>query len=216
VTQYLPLVMSAMLMSSSSVIDQAMAAWLGPGSVAALNYGNKIPAFLAGMGATALGTAVLPHFSRLVVVGDIVSLRHTIKTYTRWILAISVPCAVVFIAGSEWIVKLVFERGAFRPEDTLIVARIQQMYLLQVPFFVVGILAVRVLVAMSKNHLLTLMSVINLVVNVIGNIVFMRWLGVSGIALSTSVVYMVSMTMILIFVAKTLRDLERTGRAKHP
>jgi len=75
---------------------------------------------------------------------------------------------------------------------------------------------VRVLVAMSKNHLLTLMSVINLVVNVIGNIVFMRWLGVSGIALSTSVVYMVSMTMILIFVAKTLRDLERTGRGKHP
>jgi putative peptidoglycan lipid II flippase len=214
VKQYLPLVMSAMLMSSSSVIDQAMAAWLGPGSVSALNYGNKIPAFLAGMGATALGTAVLPHFSRLVVLGDIVSLRHTIKTYTRWILAISVPCAVLFIAGSEWIVKLLYERGAFRPEDTVIVARIQQMYLLQVPFFVVGILAVRVLLAMSKNHLLTLMSVINLVVNVIGNIVFMRWFGVSGIALSTSLVYVVSMIMILIFVARTLGELERTGRGQ--
>src|ERR1700694_1462359 len=112
--------MSAMIMSNSSVIDQAMAAWLGSGSVAALNYGNKIPAFLAGIGATALGTAVLPHFSRLVVLGDHVSLRHTLKTYTRWILAISVPCTVVFIVGSEWIVKLLFERGAFRPEDTVI------------------------------------------------------------------------------------------------
>jgi putative peptidoglycan lipid II flippase len=96
----------------------------------------------------------------------------------------------------------------------VIVARIQQMYLLQVPFFVLGILAVRVLVAMSKNHLLTLMSVINLVVNVIGNILFMRWFGVSGIALSTSLVYVVSMIMILIFVARTLGELERSGRRK--
>jgi putative peptidoglycan lipid II flippase len=73
---------------------------------------------------------------------------------------------------------------------------------------------VRVLLAMSKNHLLTLMSVINLVVNVIGNIVFMRWFGVSGIALSTSLVYVVSMIMILIFVARTLGELERTGRGQ--
>jgi putative peptidoglycan lipid II flippase len=207
--QYLPLAMSAVIMGSSSVIDQAMASWLGSGSVAALNYGNKIPAFVSGIGATALGTAVLPHFSRLVAVGDYVALRHTMSTYTRWVLAISVPVTLGFIAGSEWLVHTLFERGAFGPDDTLVVARIQQMYLIQVPFSVLGILAVRVLVAMSKNHLLTLMSVINLIVNVVGNVIFMRWFGVSGIALSTSVVYVVSMTMILILVGKNLRSLER-------
>jgi putative peptidoglycan lipid II flippase len=101
-------------------------------------------------------------------------------------------------------VRLVFQRGAFQAEDTLLVARIQQMYLLQVPFFVLGILGVRMLVALSKNHLLTIMAVVNLIVNVVGNLVFMRWFGVSGIALSTSVVYMVSMSMILILVARNL------------
>jgi putative peptidoglycan lipid II flippase len=184
-----------------------MASWLGSGSVSALNYGNKIPAFLSSIGVIALGTAVLPHFSRLVAVGDHAQLRHTIKTYARWILLISIPLTVVFIALSESIVKLVFERGAFGPEDTILVARVQQMYLLQVPFLVLGILGVRVLVAMSKNHLLTIMSVVNLAVNVVGNIVFMRWLGVSGIALSTSVVYMGSMSMILILLARSLTQL---------
>jgi putative peptidoglycan lipid II flippase len=199
-----PLTMSAVLMSGSTVIDQAMASWLGSGSVSALNYGNKIPAFLAGIGVVALGTAVLPHFSRLVAIGDHAALRHTLKTYTRWILLVSIPLTLAFIACSEWIVRLVFERGAFHAEDTLLVTRIQQMYLLQVPFFVLGMLGVRVLVAMSKNHLLTIMSVVNLAVNVVGNIVFMRWFGVSGIALSTSVVYIVSMSMILVLVARSL------------
>ena len=202
--QYVPLALSAVLMSGSTVIDQTMASWLGPGSVAALNYGNKIPAFLSGVGVIALGTAVLPHFSRLVAVGDHAELRQTFHTYTRWILMISIPLTAAFIASSEWIVKIVFERGAFRPDDTILVARIQQMYLLQVPFFVLGILGVRVLIAMSKNHLLTIMAVVNLTVNVIGNIVFMRWFGVSGIALSTSVVYMVSMSMILVLVSRSL------------
>jgi putative peptidoglycan lipid II flippase len=202
--QYIPLAMSAVLMSGSSVIDQAMASWLGSGSVSALNYGNKIPAFLSSVGVTALGAAVLPHFSRLVAVGDHQALRHTLKTYARWILLISIPLTALFIASSEWLVRLVFQRGAFQAEDTLLVARIQQMYLLQVPFFVLGILGVRMLVALSKNHLLTIMAVVNLIVNVVGNLVFMRWFGVSGIALSTSVVYMVSMSMILILVARNL------------
>lgn len=212
--QYVPLVLSAMIMGSSTVIDQAMASWLGSGSVAALNYGTKIPGILTGIGLTALGTAVLPHFSRLVALGDYSALRHTIKTYTRWIVVLSIPLTILFIVTSEWAVKLIFERGAFSADDTVLVTRIQQMYLLQVPFFVLGILGVRALVAMSKNHLLTMMSVVNLIANVVGNLIFMRWLGVSGIALSTSVVYMISMSMILGLVtwnlAKLQRDKEQT------
>jgi putative peptidoglycan lipid II flippase len=120
-----------------------------------------------------------------------------------------VPLTCVFMAGSEWIIRIAFQRGAFKPEDTALVSFIQQMYLLQVPFLVIGLLGVRLLVAMSRNHLLTFMSVVNLVVNVVGNLIFMRWFGAAGIALSTSVVYVVSMTMILVLVNRSLSTLER-------
>lgn len=210
--QYVPLVASAMIMGSAAVIDQAMASWLDSGSVAALNYGIKIPGILTGIGLTALGTAVLPHFSRLVALGDYAGLKHTLKTYARWIIMLSIPSTILFMACSEWMVKLLFERGAFRAEDTALVAQVQQMYLLQVPFFVLGILGVRALIAMSKNHLLTIMAVVNLVVNVIGNLIFMRWLGVSGIALSTSLVYMISMSMIWWLVARNLSRLQPDKR----
>lgn len=206
--QYVPLMLSAMIMGASTVVDQAMASWHGSGSVAALNYGMKIPGILTATGLVGLGTAVYPHFSRLVAAGDYAALRHTLKTYIRWIVILSVPLTLVFMAGSEWLVRMLFERGAFTPADTALVARVQQMYLLQVPFFVLGILGVRALMAMSKSHFLTGVSVVNLAVGVTGNLIFMRWFGVTGIALSNSVVYMISMTIILTLVAKTLTKLE--------
>lgn len=202
--QYVPLVLSSIIMSSAPVINQAMASWLGPGSVSALNFGGKIPSFLGEIGISALGAAVLPHFARLAAQGDRESVRHTLRTYARWIIIVSIPLTVVFIAGSHTLVYLLFERGAFRPEDTALVARIQQMYLLQTPFLILALLGVRLLVAMGKNHLLTIMSVINLAVNVGANLIFMRWLGVPGIALSTTLVHAVSMTMILFLVMRLL------------
>jgi putative peptidoglycan lipid II flippase len=60
--QYLPMVAGQLLISVGLLIDQSMAATLGAGSFAALNYGNKAVALVLGVGATALGTAALPHF----------------------------------------------------------------------------------------------------------------------------------------------------------
>lgn len=211
VAQYVPLVLGAVTMNASTMIDQVMASWLGSGSVAALTYGNKIPSFVAGIGVTALGTALLPHFSRLVALGDYAAIRHTLRTYTRWVLLAAVPATLVFIAASQWLVRVLFERGAFTAEDTVLVSTIQRMYLLQIPFYVLGVVGVRLLVAMSRNHLVTIMSVVNLLVNVVGNLVFMRWFGVSGIALSTSLVYVVSMSMILWLVHVHLDGMSRAS-----
>jgi putative peptidoglycan lipid II flippase len=198
--------MAAIVMSSTSVIDNAMASWLDSGAVAALAYGSKIPAFLAAAGMTALGSAVLPHFSRLVALEDHGAIRHTLNTYGRWLLILAVPVTIVFIAASEWIVRMLFERGAFDAEDTRIVTFVQQMYLIQIPFVMVGILGGRLLIAMSKMYLLTIMAVVNLAVVVVGNLVLMQWLGVGGIALATSIMYAVSAAMIWVLVHRSLRD----------
>ena len=47
-----------------------------------------------GISSTALGTAVLPYFSRLVAAEDWDGLRHTLRTYTRLILAAAIPTTI--------------------------------------------------------------------------------------------------------------------------
>ena len=192
VREYVPMVLGMAVMSATALVDQTMAAMLGPGSVSALTYGSKLVTAGLGIGVTALSTALFPHFSTMVAAGNWTAVRHTLRTYARLILLVAVPLVVVFWFFSDAIVRAVFERGAFTGADTAVVARVQALFALQIPFYVLGIVGVRLLSATGGNRLLMWISVGNFVTNIVGNYLFMQVWGVAGIALSTSLVYMIS------------------------
>lgn len=205
ITQYSPMVAGAFLMSSTGLVDQIMAAMLVPGSVAALSYGNKIVSFAVGLGAMAIGTAVLPHFSQMAANGDLSGIRHTLKIYTRLILIATVPLTVILFFMSENIITFLFERGAFVEKDTHLVAQAQSFYVLQIPFYILSIMFVRLLSAFAENSVLMKICMVNFIVNILGNYILMKLFGVAGIALSTSIVYLSSFILIFISLSKKLK-----------
>ena len=189
--QYAPMIAGGFLMCSTGLVDQAMAAQLSPGSVAALNYGNRIIALPITIATTALSTAVIPYFSKMVARADWTGIRHTLRRYLFLIFLINVPLAAFFYLGAEKIVEIMFQRGTFSSQDTIVVAKIQAFYALQIPFYVANILVVRLISALRANHILMWASAINLIVNIGLNYIFMKVLGISGIALSTSCLYVI-------------------------
>jgi len=201
--QYLPVVAASFLMGSTALIAMSMAATLGPGSVSALAYGSKAATILLGIGSVVVSTTVLPHFSRMVAVGDSAGVRHTLKTYARLILLVTLPLTVILIYYSEPLVRIFFQRGAFTQADTHVVSQVQAIYLLQVPLFVLSILFVRVISSLKANHLLLWGTVINLILTVFFNYLFMQWFQVVGVALSISLMYLIS-TGYLIYVGMRL------------
>jgi putative peptidoglycan lipid II flippase len=209
-SQFVTAAFGAFMMSSTVVVDHSMAATLGDGSVATLNYGTRLPLFLLGFFSGAMSTAVLPQFSALVARSDWSELEHSVRTLIRWILIVSIPVTALLIALSVPITRLLFERGAFGPDATLLVGRVQALYLLQVPFYLVAILLVRLVSSFKANHLLMWGSGLNVIVNIVLNYILMRLMGVSGIALSTSLVLVVSCC----FLAVTLTRVVRQARGR--
>ena len=203
--QYTPVIAGSLMICSAGTIDQVMAAMLSPGSVAALNYGNRLIASPISLMSIALGTAVIPYFSKMVASGDWEGVSHTLKRYLLIIFLITVPFAIIMFIFSQPIVELFFQRGSFTSKDTLVVAEIQAFYALQIPFYIANILVVKLISSMQKNHLLMWVSGFNLIVNILGNYVFMQWLGIKGIALSTSCVYLFSFLYVLIAANKQLK-----------
>jgi putative peptidoglycan lipid II flippase len=196
IQQYVPIAIGSFLMSSIALADQSMAAMLDSGSVASLEYGSKFVALVLGIGATALSTAILPYFSQMVAENNKEGVRDTLLKYVKIIILVSIPLIFVLSYLSEFIISLLFERGSFTREDTQLVAEIQIYYLLQVPFYLIGIIGVRLINAIKGNKVFIIITSVNLLVNVIGNWLFMSWLGVAGIALSTAVVYVISTAQI--------------------
>lgn len=186
VGQYGACVMGAFLVSGMGLVDQAMASHLGPRSNSALNYGSKLVGLMLSLGATSLGTAILPQLSKMVALENWQGIRHFLKTYSRLIFAITIPLTLVMIAISKPLVRMLYQHGSFSPADTALVAQIQIFYLLRVPISTVGVLVTRSLTALKASHILTIVSALSFVLNIVFNYIFMKRFGVAGITLSTS------------------------------
>jgi putative peptidoglycan lipid II flippase len=207
VRQYMFLLSGAVLMSSTILIDQSMATWTGPGSVTVLNYGNKPVAVLLGTVSLGLGTAVFPHFSRLAASGDAAGIRKTLRSLVVVVTAVTIPLTGLLMLLSRPLAELLFQRGAITPETISAIARVQCCYLVQVPAYVAGILGVRTLMALGGASTITRIAAANLAVNVVANLVFLKFFGICGIALSTSCVYLFSTALVYYRLQYRLREL---------
>lgn len=205
-SQYLPMLTAAFLMCSTGLVDQSMAAMLLPGSVAALSYGNRLIISILSLMATAVNTATLPYFSKMVASKDWVGIRHTFTHYMRLIFLITVPMTLIFFLLSEPIVQIFFQRGSFTEQDSRLVAQIQALYALQIPFYLGDILVVGLIKALRLSQILIWVCGINLLLNITLNYMFTQWLGVKGIALSTSCVYIFSFLCVFFFANKRLKQ----------
>lgn len=204
--QYLPAATSTLVLSGSAIIDQTMAALLGPGSVSALNYGTRLSTVLMSVGPGALGTAVFPRLAALRASGDDAGFRRALRRITLFSLAVSVPVTVALIAASERLVRVLFERGAFTAADTQLVAAVQALSLIQLPFLMLTTLLVRTISSLQQNRLLIGFSVMSLGLNVVLNLVLMRQYGVAGIALSTALVQAAGAAYLAPATFRALRD----------
>ncbi len=194
--QYLPSAAGNLIMSSSGVVDQSMAAMLGPGSVSILNYGTRLVTVLLAIGPSALSTVILPWFSRLTAKGEEREVRRTIIRYSLLSLAATIPLTFLLVGSSKWLVELMFQRGAFTTADTGPVAQVQAYSLLRLPLSVLLALLLPMVASLKRNSLLLAVAVLSVIANVLLNLVFMRILGVAGLALSTAFVHLLSVVFL--------------------
>ena len=192
INQYCPMVAGALLMGSTIVVDRAMAAMLPAGSVAALGYGYKVIALAAGLLTLAFSNAILPYFSEQEANKDNEGIKNTFNFYFIVSLCISLALMSFVFLFSQPIVTIIFQKGAFGAADTAIVSNIQRFYSFMIPSYVLGILGVRLISVKLGNRILMYGAIINLISNIVLNIVFIRFFGIAGIALSTSFVYLIS------------------------
>jgi putative peptidoglycan lipid II flippase len=117
---------------------------------------------------------------------DWTACRHTLRTWVRLTAMVSTPIALLLIAGSHLLIRVAFQHGAFKPSDTALVTPVLAMYAIQIPFFVSSRVFYRFLVAMRRTDLIFYCGALNLALDIVFNLILMRWMGVAGIALATS------------------------------
>lgn len=187
------------LNSSAELIDKSMGGMLGHGNVAALEYGSRIPFGLGNFLRTSIGNFAVPRFSQAIAKKEFSNARkdliHFILVYVSAGLVISL--GVFYL--SDWLISLIFQRGAFSPKDTQVVSHVQKILAFQLPVFIGSSLGMWMLVALQKQKLILFIAAICFIVNTLGNWFLMKSMGVIGISIATIIVYALSMILTLGF-----------------
>jgi putative peptidoglycan lipid II flippase len=197
--QYLPLAVSAFFVAIATPVSTLLAVSLPGGGVSALNLGNKVVLFVTGMVSTAITTVMLPYFSVLIAKNHLISARRELSFFILFATFVSVPICIGLFIWSEPIVRIMFEGGTFDDRSTILVTRVMQYAVVQIPFFVCNSLLLKF--AMAAKHVIavSVVAFVGLFINIGASIFFIKHMGVAGIALGASV-SMLSSTVLLVLV----------------
>jgi len=208
--QYGALVVGAVVLGSTTLVSQAMATSVSPGAVAQLNFAAVPVLFVVGLGARVVGQVLLPHFSALAAERRWTVLRDEATRSLRLVALLSLPAIAVLLFAAEAIVRLLFERGAFAAADTAVVADLLRLLALQVPWYVGGIVAARLLTALQQARQMLAICIGGLGLTIILNVALRPAMGVRGIALAISLVYFATFVVAWWLAVRRLRTLEAT------
>jgi putative peptidoglycan lipid II flippase len=169
--------------------------WLGDavqyplqqGAVAALYYGDRLCEYPLGIVGMPVAVAIFPLLSRHAARGDHRRLGADMTLGLRLVLCLSVPAGVGLMLLAEPITRLLFERGEFRPEDTIRVARVVGFYAAGVWAYCASPVVVRGFYALNDYVAPVRVAACVVGLNLVLNLTLIWWMAERGLALSTTV-----------------------------
>lgn len=189
VRDYATAAASAALLAGILLTDMFMASTLPAGSTAAYGYAVRPVILLLAFVTAVVGNVALSFFSRMVANEDWSALRK-LTLYWLGLLALgSLPVVVLWHSYSAEIVALLYQRGVFDASDTTRVAAVQQVYLLQIPFFLVAVIGWRVMNSLNRHAALLGITAVCFIVNLAADIWLAPRLGLPGIAWGTNLAF---------------------------
>jgi putative peptidoglycan lipid II flippase len=211
-----PVTISLGLINLNAVIGTFVAATFIDPDIAptAIDRAFRLYMLPQGMFSVAVATVLFPALSRFAARADVDGFRRTVSTGLRQIAFLLVPASVVFAVLAEPIVRLVYQRGEFTPDQTPIVASALAAFSLGLAFNGSMLLLNRAFFGLQAPKVATFVAAGNLVLNSLLYVALYR-VGVWGVPLAISLANIAGAVALVLLLRRRVGDveLERVVRA---
>jgi putative peptidoglycan lipid II flippase len=208
----LPVTLTIGLVNVNFLVDTLFASRLLDPELApaAIDKAFRLYMLPQGIFAVAVTTVLFPTLARFAARSDTAGLRRALDGGLRQIAFLLVPAGLLSIVLAEPIVRLVYQRGEFTSDDTVIVAQCLQAFSIGLVFNGWMLILNRSFYAVQTNWVPTGIALGAVGLNAAFDTVFYR-LGIWGIPLATSTVNVVAATVLLVMMRRRI-GLEHVGR----
>jgi putative peptidoglycan lipid II flippase len=189
-------------------VNSWLAAGLGTGAVSWLDYAFRLMYMPIGLFGISIATASLPTISGHAANRNDPGIRGAVSSGLRMMLMLNVPATVGLVVLATPIVRLIFERGQFTPDDTAATAAALVCY---APGLI-GYSAVKLVspsfYALGNSRIPVIASAVSVAFNVAINLMLVRPLGHRGLALGTAAAALLNAGVLLVLLRARLGGLD--------
>lgn len=204
----LPRTIGLAISQINTIIVTALASLLAIGSVSVFNFAKNLEAVPIGLIAIPFALAIFPVLSNLAATKDKKMFIGQISETTRKVLFLIIPVMVILMLLRAQIVRVVLGTGAFNWSATITTAN-------TLAFFALGLvgqalipLYARAFFALSDSKTPFVIGVVSEIITIACSLVFMRSLGVAGLALGSALGDLVNFILLAIYLRRVLGALD--------
>ena len=205
-----PIIMGMSVNQIYYMLNRFFASGLAEGSISALNYGSKLAQFPAGVFVSAIAVAIYPLLTEYAVRGEKEQFRNALEKGLGVVMLLTIPAAVGLIVLRVPIVRILFESGAFTPEDTIASASALMYYAIGTVAYSLIMVLLRVFFAFSDIKVPVIAGGIGIAVNILVSVATMQSMAHDGLALATTLGSIANMLVFFFFLPKHLPKMSFT------
>lgn len=195
----IPAIIGTSVNQINSLIDKTMASTLAIGGISALNYANKLNGFIYGIFVMSIVTVLYPRISKMAADGNMDGFKESISEAINNINLLVIPATIGFMVFPQSIITLLFGRGAFDTNAINLTSGALFFYSIGMVGFGLREVLSRAFYSIQDTKTPMINSTIGVGFNIILNLTISKYLGISGLALATSISAIV--TTILLFIS---------------
>ncbi|HHU54012.1 MAG TPA: murein biosynthesis integral membrane protein MurJ [Clostridiaceae bacterium] len=193
----LPVFSGVAVYDLNTMLDRAFASFLSAGNISQLTYANKIETLVISIFISGLMTVAYPRITRKIAEQDLAGFKAVFQRTLNLSLLITIPASAGLIILGQPIVQILYQRGAFSSQATEITARVLAMYAIGLLGKSIREVTVRAFYALERNKAVLLNSGITLFLNMLLNLIVIKFARVELLALMTSMTIIITSFILL-------------------
>ncbi len=183
----LPVTISLGLINFNLLINSLFGSLVSEQSPAAIDKAFRIYQLPQGVFSVAIATVLFPTLARFAARGEHDNLRATMANGMRQILFVLLPAAAAVLVLSEPMIRLVYQRGEFTPQETTLVATALFWFAFSLPTNGLYLLQTRTFFSLQRPWMATGLAGLDLVVSALGALFLYKPFGTGGIVAGTGI-----------------------------
>jgi len=183
----IPVILGVSVNQLNILVDKNLASTIAVGGISVINYADKLITVVQGIFVVPIVTVIYPKFSALAVDLNHKGLKKILQESMTIVSLLVIPLTVGTMVLAKPIIDLIYLRGSFTEEAAVLTSEALFFYSIGLLFYAFRDIFSKIYYSFGDTKTPMINTTIGVAINIALNFILSSFMGISGLALATSI-----------------------------